>query len=202
MLLSVDIQNMFFSRTLKKSNLKWVMMVSEFSRKLHTNRQGNPKISSEICLHANRQSFDFLSLKESLFPPHFHLKWSPQRNLLKTTIWYIKASLILLMEYISSIKILLNMVWHIFNYFKHYSPSECQMLLTTAPRWKKRGISGVLHLDRSCKQIEPFSCGLQDFHKLQPSRVFNLRNVGQLIPKKLGICCKPPQRKCSSKGGE
>lgn len=61
---SVDIQSriMFFSRTLKKSNPK----VSEFSRKQHTNRQGNPKISSEICLHANRKSFDFSSWKESL----------------------------------------------------------------------------------------------------------------------------------------
>lgn len=99
--------------------------------------------------------FRLLILKGiTFFPPNFHLKWSSQKNLPKMTIWYIKASLILLMEYTISVKILLNMVWHIFNYFTHYSLCECQMFLTTVRWWKKRGISGVLHHSHSGSQVE------------------------------------------------
>lgn len=128
------------------------------------------------------------------FPPNFHLKWSFKRNLSKMTIWYIKASLILLMDYIISIKILLNMVWHIFNYFTHYSPSECQKFLTTALWWKRRGISGVLHHSHLGFQVEAANKQSLSHVACRISTSFSKHQyltwkTWLLIQKKVGICC-------------
>lgn len=155
-------------------------MFSEFSRKLHTNRQGNLKeISSEIHFHANRQSLGLLIPKGTTFSPHFHLKWSPQKNLNKMTIWY-KVKL----NPLNGIhNFNLNITIHVLvSYLLHTSPSRWvpNMLQLQQDEGKeafqRRFIAAIQMPRRSCKQAEPL-CGQQYLCELQQALLFNSKAI-------------------------